>query len=176
MTTVNHPLAIVDFKDGADRIFDYFILNKGDGKFLDFTKPVAIAQSGYNKKNITTTDFLKASIGVPVFSASFKEKMEAELKDDLEFVECTVNCQGESFTFYAGKINTHIDLVDKEKSAYRTLTDGSSRLMRAVYREEFAQSFLIARDAEIKAKNVVSEDFKKLVEERGLKIGFLPAV
>ena len=176
LTTVNHSLAIIDFKDGSGRIFDYFILNEGDGRFLNFTRPVALAQSGYTPSNITGTDFINANIGIPVFSARFKEQMEEELRNNLQFVECTVKCQNQDFLFYMGKINTFIDLVDKERSAYRTLTDGTPILSRTVYLEEFEQPFLMARDKEENALAVVSETFKKLIEDKNLRIDFIPAV
>lgn len=176
LTTVNHSLAIIDVKDGSGRIFDYFILNEGDGRFLDFTRPVAIAQSGYTPSNITGTDFINASIGIPVFSARFKEQMEEELRNDLQFVECTVKCQNQDFVFYMGKITTFVDLVDRDRSAYYTLTDGTRELTEAVYLEEFEQPFLIARDKEDSSRSVVSETFKKLVEDKNLRINFIPAV
>ncbi|MGK6353391.1 imm11 family protein [Parapedobacter sp. DT-150] len=172
-TTVNHPLAVVDFKDGSSRLFDYFVLDKGDGRFLDFAKPTAIAQSGYTKRNITSTDFVKASIGIPIFSVDFKDKLEAELKDDLLFFECTVNCQGEAFPFYAGKVLRYISLIDRERSTFRTLSDGSSLPAKAVYREDIPEPFLVARDTDFPSRFAVSTVFRKLVEAHGLKVGFI---
>lgn len=175
-TTVHSSLAIVDIKDGSSRIFDFFLLNQDDGNLPHFTIPLAIAQKGYTPANIVTTDYLNASLGIPIFSARFKQEMEAELTGDLKFFECLIKCYHEEHRFFMGKIKTHIALVDRERSSFRKSSDGSSRLAKAVYLEEFEKPFLIARDKDFRQKAVVSEGFKKLAESKNLRIHFQPAV
>lgn len=171
-TTVNHSLAIADIKDGSGRIFNYFIPGEGDGKFLQFARPLAIAQSGYTPATILTTDYINASIGIPIFSQPFKDALEADLANDLELIACTIKCRDQELTYYMGKIKTRLALVDEARSQYRQLTDGTPVLTKAVYYENFEQPFFIARDNKHPERWVVSEAFKQLVEGKGLKVGF----
>lgn len=172
LTTVNHPEAMVDLKDGANRIFNCFVAANGPCDFLKFTKPVGVAQEGYTSENIVGTDFLQASIGVPIFSETFKQKLGATLSDELELHECQIVAGREEFTFHLGRVKALADLIDRARSRFRTLHNGTPILSKAVYREGLGADFYIARDAVNKESYVVSEKFKALAESEGLRINF----
>ncbi|MFC6100881.1 imm11 family protein [Olivibacter domesticus] len=174
-SSINHPLATVDFMNNTDRIFDFFILDKGEGKFLDYTTPTAMAQTGYSKRNIHNSDYVKATIGIPIFSERFVESMAIELKDDLQFYKCFINCQGELFTFYLGKIIKKAEIIDLDKSDFRSLTDGSKQLVRARYSTKPLDQFHIARDFHYQTRIYVSDTFVKMIQFKGLSIEFIPA-
>ena len=172
-TTVNHPEAIVDFTGKLQRISAFLITGQGDGKFLEFSRLKAKAQAGYNPKNIVTTDFLNASTSVPIFSPRLVEKLGKELDTDADFYPCTITCQGQEFDFFAAKIKTRVDLIDKELSTYRTLTDGEKSLMKAAYKTHFDRDFLLARDSGELFDFAVSEIFRDLAYKHALDISFI---
>lgn len=172
LTTVNHPEAMVDLRDGSNRIFNCFVTGSGSCDFLKFTTPVGVAQEGYTSGNIVGTDFLQASIGVPVFSETFKRKVGTTLSGELELHECKIIAGQKEFTFHLGRIKVLADLIDRARSRFRTLHDGTPLLSGAVYREGLGADFFIARDALNRERHVVSERFKALAESEGLRINF----
>lgn len=172
LTTVNHPEAMVDLKDGSNRIFDCFVTGARPCDFLKYTKPTGVAQSGYTRENIAGTDFLQASIGVPIFSETFRQKLGATLADELELHECQIVVGREELTFHLGRVKVLADLIDRARSRFRSLTDGTPVLTGAVYREEPGADFFIARDAVNRERYVVGEKFKALAESEGLRINF----
>ena len=165
-TTVWHPDAMIDISDNDHHIFDFFISCTGNGKFLESARLTAKAQEGYTRNNITTTDYLEASIGVPVFSERFVDTLGEQVKEDVDFFECFVQCNREEFLFYVGKVKRIIsNLIDQENSLYMTLTDGEQILKRAIFIEQIDTPFFLARDMDFKTRWVVSEEFKDLVKE-----------
>lgn len=171
-TTVNHEFAVVDFKDTQYRLFNFFVKNQGDGKFLNYATPIGIAQEGYTKETIVTTDYIHTTGNVPVFSEKFVEELGEELKDEISFYKCIIKCEDESFTFYFGKIEKYIDMIDRDKTVYKNSPDGNTIVSKLVFKNEFVQNFFVARDEEYKAYICVSEDFKRMVEQKGLCINF----
>jgi hypothetical protein len=170
-TTVQSEEAIVDFSREVDTVSGYLI--HGRGSLASMNLPLqAIAQAGYTRSNITTTDYITASIRVPIFSTRFCDALGERLSGELEFIPCIVECEGQAFEFHAGRVLKSLPLVDTEKSEYRKLASGSSLLMRAVYRTSFESSFLISRDVGSRARFVVSEEFKALCEVNALNIEF----
>ncbi|HHX9843696.1 TPA: hypothetical protein ACVTE6_003307 [Salmonella enterica subsp. enterica] len=49
-------------------MFDFFIQNKGDGRFLRYTKPRGYAQDNFSVAKIKKADYLPVIIGIPFFS------------------------------------------------------------------------------------------------------------
>ncbi|RQR81941.1 hypothetical protein DIE11_12445 [Burkholderia sp. Bp9012] len=170
-TTVQHENAIVDFQGDTDAISDLLIYGRGD--LHRMTVPLrATAQAGYTAGNIASTDYIAASIRVPVFSTRFQELLGESLSDEIEFIPCLVECDGQTFRFFAGKIEKTLPVVDTERSMYRKLASGTSMLLRAVYRTSFESRFLICRDASSRGRFVVSSDFKRLCDQNGMNIEF----
>lgn len=173
-TTVDDELAIVDFKDSQSRLFDFFVKSEGDGVFLKHVTPVGIAQEGYNKHSLAETDYVHSSNNIPVFSARFVEKIGVLLQDDLEFHQCTILCEDESFLFFLGKTKKYIEMIDYDLSEYRLSTESSRSLSRITFKRNFDESFFIARDKEYNTYLSTTEDFKELTDNAGLNIYFTP--
>ena len=169
-TTVQSEQAIIDFAEG-DAVSSCFIYDRADLNTL--AAPLrAVAQRGYTPANIGTTDYISASIKVPVFSLRFHDVLGERLSEELEFFPCTVACQNVSFEFLAAKTLKALPLVDPDKSQYRTLASGASILLRAVYRDSIDEDFLICRDTESRGRLIVSEQFRKLCASYSLDIEF----
>ena len=174
-TTVWHPDAMIDISKNDHQIFDFFVSCMGNENFLKSTKLTAKAQNGYTRSNIMTTDYLNASISVPVFSKHFVDVLGEKVKEDVDFFECFVQCQGEEFLFYVGKVKKFIPtLIDQEKSSTMTLAGGKRILKRAVFNKRVITPFFLARDMEFKTRWVVSDEFRALVNANKLAINFFP--
>lgn len=170
-TTVQNEEAIIDFSGDTRAIADVFIHGRRD--LASLSGPLrAVAQAGYTAANLPTTDFIAASQRVPVFSKRFVETLGDALASDLEFAPCVIECEGQPFEAYAGRIRQSLSLVDASRSEYRKLVSGGTTLLKAVYRSTFDAEFLIARDTESRARYVASERFKTLCEAQGLRIEF----
>ncbi|WP_321808485.1 hypothetical protein [Burkholderia sp. BCC1993] len=170
-TTVQSEFAIVDFSRDPKGISNYFIHGRGD--LRDLSIPLkAVAQSGYTKSNIQATDYIAASIRVPIFSTRFQDVLGEKFSGELEFVPCVIACDGQPFQFSAGRILRSLPLIDTEKSQYRKLASGASLLLRAVYRSEIESKFFICRDNDSHGRFVVSEAFKTLCEAHDFSIEF----
>lgn len=172
ISTIDNEYAIVDFKDSSGRLSNFFVYNDGDEKILNYAKPVAIAQHGFTQENIRESDFLQATMSIPIFSDRFKQKLEKILSEEVTFYECSIIVGEKEHQFYIGKLLKLVDLIDKEKSQYRKLSDGTPILSRLAYREDFNESFYIARDTENPHIYEATEAFKKLTEKENLKVNF----
>ena len=136
--TAEHTPALIDFCSGKPgrshegvrrRLFDYFVLNEGDGRFLNHTTVVAQAQDGLSADLVRSADFLEGVAGPPIFSAAFVAATRAELADELEFHRCVVRCQGAEFDgFFVAKVMTYLPLIDPERSRFVTLDSGTALL------------------------------------------------
>jgi len=175
LTTVWHPDAIIDISKNDHQIFDFFVSCTDNGNFLKSTRLTAKAQNGYTRSNIMTADYLNASISAPVFSKRFVDILGEQVKEDVDFFECFVQCQGEESLFYVGKVKKFIpNLIDQEKSLYMTLAGGKRILKRAVFNKRVVTPFFLARDREFKTRWVVSDEFRDLVNANKLAINFFP--
>jgi hypothetical protein len=171
-TTIVHPEAIIDFRQ-AEKAFSFFIMDKGTGEWLQKSNFSATAQHGYTQSNIGTTDYLSASIGVPVFSSRFVEKAGGYFCDELHFFKLAVYCKNKSYPFYAAKTRKYIsNIVNKEQSTYIEI-EGARILDKTCYNENVPTKFFIARDAEFVTELVVSEEFRRFSEKMGFSIKFI---
>lgn len=48
---------LINFPDNKGRLFDFFIQNKGDGRFLRYTKPRGYAQDNFSVAKIKKADY-----------------------------------------------------------------------------------------------------------------------
>lgn len=113
-------------------------------------------------------------MSIPVFSPVFVELLADRLETELSFHPCTIQCDGESHPFYMGRAKKYRNLIDADASLYRNLSDGTTIIHKLVFRNDFEPDFLIARDEHYTSYLSVSEEFRRMVEEAGLRIDFLP--
>lgn len=165
--------ALVDVKDTKGRLFSYFILNEGDNKFLQYTKPYGQAQEEINLDNLNLADYLPLNIGIPIFSKRVINVLKKEFINEIKEYECIINCEGQEFIFYMCFIDKFLDLVDIEKSEFRALTDGNSILSKAIYKNEYRDDFYLARDKQFKTRLVISQKFVDLCTINKLNIDFI---
>lgn len=170
--TVSAAGDIVNLADGKGRIAAYFIWNEGNDKAFQFSKPRADAQGRVKLKDLLAADYLQANIGVPIFSAKGKNILASSIPDHVRFYECLVSCEGQEQVFFLCKVLSYLPLVDKQRSSFRTLSEGEKILTQAVYRDDIEQEFFIARDAEFHERLVVSQGFVELCQREGLHIRF----
>lgn len=170
-TTVQSEEAIVDFLGDVKAISDCLIHGRTEASKLGLPLR-AVAQRGYTVANLATTDLIAASIRVPVFSPRFANVMGEALSQEMEFIPCGVECEGQTIECFAGRILKELPLVDASKSEFRKLASGGSMLLRAVYHTSFDVDFLIARDVESRVRFVVSERFKSLCTAKALQVEF----
>ena len=159
-----------------DKYNDFLVLNKGDGKFLKYTKIKFKTQTAYNKNNITKEDYLESiNFRIPIFSQRFVDCLKNEMQEELDFIECNILCDGNIYNYYIGKILKTRKLVEKQTFDEIILNDGtkSKRLQSTFYNMDIDENdFLIARDGSIEYIYLVNENFKKLVKKNKLKIIF----
>lgn len=167
--------ALIDVKDTKNRLFSYFILNDGDNKFLQYTKPFGKAQEEIKLEHLRSADYLPLNISIPIFSKRVIDILKKEFINEIKEYECIVSCEGEELIFYMCFIDKFLDLVDVEKSEFSTLTDGRPILSKAVYKNESRDDFYLARDNEFKAELVVSQKFVDLCSLHKLNIEFITA-
>jgi hypothetical protein len=163
----------VDFKDPKRRLFGYFMWDTNDGKFLTHTTPRGVAQEGIAPADVARADYLDINIGIPVFSPKAVEIFRGSMADEMTFHPCVVECEGQDFPFFFGRINKRVALVDKARSTFRSLTDGEHVLSGAVFRSTFDEDFLIARDVEFPEQMAVTSAFRDLSLQHQLAIDFL---
>ena len=164
-------MAELDCKNPA--LYDFFIHNQ-DSNILDHINLKAKGQKDLKREMMATVDYLQLlSFPTPVFSKRFFDKLGNSLSGSLSFHPCEVYLEtGESYEFYLGRILNRLPVVDKEKSGYRVLTDGTKILDEPyIIKEEADETLLIVRDLEL-ATPIVSGVFKNMVEANKLKIGF----
>lgn len=172
---IDGPEAWVDFTghDSTGEIRGWpalFEASAGD----DRARFQARAQAGYTRETLAHTDFVNASMGVPIFSARVVEKIGKALGADATGFPCTITCQGERFGFFAARAEARTNLIDESRSLFRQLTDGSRSLPKSAYWSEFDREFLLARDHHEMFDWAASERFKRRAEQHGLAIQFLP--
>jgi len=155
---------------------DFIVKNKGDGKFLNYTRIKFKTQTAYNKKNIEKEDYLESiNFKIPIFSQRFVECFKNEMQEELDFIECDILCDGNIYNYYIGKILKTKKLVERQTFDEIILNDGtkSERLQNIIYNMNIDENdFLIARDESIDYIYLVNEKFKKLVKRNNLKIVF----
>jgi hypothetical protein len=171
-STVQARGDLFDLRNPQGRIFDFFILNQGSDKSLQFSKPRAQAQSRIRLQDVLRSDYLNAVIGVPIFSDRARAVLFEAFPDELRFYECVVECQGQELKFFLAKTQLYLPLMDKEKTRYRTLTDGDQIPHEVVYRTDFEREFAIARDIDWPTQLVVSQRFVDVCQRESLQIGF----
>lgn len=171
-STVQARGDLFELRNPQGRIFDFFILNQGSDASLQFSKPRAQAQSRIRLHDVLRSDYLNAVIGVPIFSERARAVLSEAFPDELKFYECAVECQGQELGFFLAKALLYLPLMDKEKTTYRTLTDGEQIPHEVVYRSEFEREFAIARDLDWPTQLVVSQHFVDVCQRESLQIGF----
>ncbi|MGD0248956.1 MAG: hypothetical protein ABSB75_07890 [Candidatus Limnocylindrales bacterium] len=170
-TTVWSEDAVVGF-EASERIFDYFVSDNPDGRFLEYRKPHAIADKGYTKANIIKTDYIRAVPSVPILSTRAIEVFGDRLRDDADIEDCIVRCGDEEFLFHILRINRRIEgLIDKSRTEYRKRRDYEIPWF-LVYNPNIQEPFMLAKDAERITYWVASEAFRELALKNKLKISF----
>ncbi|APY71111.1 hypothetical protein J9S84_000949 [Salmonella enterica] len=114
---------LINFPDNKGRLFDFFIQNKGDGRFLQYTKPRGYAQDNFSIAKIKKADYLPVIRGIPVFSEKAKNIFEKIIPDEMSFYECIIECDGGETIFFIGKVNDYLPLINNKKSSCRKLSD-----------------------------------------------------
>lgn len=170
---LNKPETLIVFQGNTDRIVKYFVLNNHDDNFLHFSKLVGVAQKDLKEKDLKRCDYLQGIVNIPIFSSRFVNELSCILKNEIAFYPIEIQCKGISEEFYLAKIKNYMNLIDYEKSGFRTLRDGSRILSYPkIILHNLSDDFLIARDEKNKSEWIVSEHLKKIVEETGLKMKF----
>lgn len=163
---------IIVLPDKKGMLAEFFIWNEGDGNFLQFSKLRAQAQGGVKWSAMRTADYLRANIGIPIFSAKAREFLTHRIPNDLQFYECEISCEGREEVFFICKVMKYMKLVDGQRSSFRTLSEGEKILNNVVYRNDLDEDFYIARDVEFCERLVVSEKFVDLCQSERLHIEF----
>ncbi|EEP1440547.1 hypothetical protein GWY79_004190 [Salmonella enterica subsp. enterica] len=82
-------------------MFDFFIQNKGDGRFLRYTKPRGYAQDNFSVAKIKKADYLPVIIGIPFFSEKkTKNIFEKIIPDEMSFMNVLLNVMVMRLSFY----------------------------------------------------------------------------
>ncbi|MGW4462495.1 hypothetical protein [Micromonospora sp. NPDC004704] len=155
------------------RLTSYFVDNSDDGDFLDHTDVVARAQEGLPARLVREADYLTASVRIPIFSAAFVAATRTELERDLEFHRCVVRCEDEEYDdFSVARVRTVLPLIDEARSQQRPAAGGGPPILtEPFFREEYADRFLIARDARYRTL-VCSPRLVELVQSHKLRVRF----
>lgn len=169
---VNKSETLIIFQGNTDRLVKCFVLNDNNDKFLQFSKLVGVAQRNLREKDLRMCDYLQGIVGIPIFSSRFMNEFSPILNNEVDFYPIEIQCNGIVEEFYLAKIKNYIDLIDYEKSGFRTLRDGSKILSHPRVINKSLDNFLIARDKENKSEWVVSEEFKNIADRTGLKMKF----
>ncbi|CNE61280.1 Uncharacterised protein [Yersinia nurmii] len=117
-------------------------------------------------------DFLPANIGIPIFSEKAMGAIRDFIPESVKGVECIISCEGRQVTYNLCWVGVYLNLVDEEKSSFRTLSDGDKILTKAIYKSDFQYDFMIARDAEFKERLVVSQGFVDFCHSKKLNVNF----
>lgn len=169
---LNKPETLIVFQGNTDRLVKYFVLNDDDGKFLQFSKLVGVAQKDLREEDLKKCDYLQGIVGVPIFSSRFVNELSYILENEVVFFPIEIQCKGAVEEFYLAKIENYMSLIDYEKSGFRTLRDGSKILSHPRVIHNSLDNFLIARDEKNKSEWIVSEKLKKIAEGIGFKMKF----
>ncbi|MDO5106556.1 hypothetical protein [Capnocytophaga sp.] len=161
----------VTVKASADRMFDYFVLPDGDGKFLQYMKLVGEADTGVKDSDLEKVDFLEGFVSLPIFSQKFVELLSAEIGDEITFYPIEIKAKTTSKGFFVAKINRYLDIIDYEKSDAEMI-DGEPFLAtmdNVVYNENLPE-FFIARDRFSQTDWYISDKLKALIDKHKLQI------
>ena len=160
-----------------DKYRDYFVHNKGDGKFLNYTTLAFCTQEAYNQNNIVKEDFLDCiTAPMPIFSVRFVNILNDYFVDEMKFIKCDIKCENKIFEYYIGKILKTKILIDRDNSTYRQLSDGSKIIDKPCYNINMnTDDFFIARDIDHYHPFFVTDKFIDLVKKNKLKMRFKEA-
>lgn len=176
-STIDANGDLFDIRNPKGRISSFFIWDRGDDTSLRYAKPTAEAQELIRLRQVLEADYLRASIGVPLFSEKARAVLSEALPDEIRFYECTVSCDDRELPFFLGKVLRYLPLVDQDRSRFRTLSAGEKVLTQAVYRAGIEDhDFAIARDADFRERLVVSQRFVDLCHDAALNVGFAEPV
>ena len=157
-------------KGNNDRLLDFFILNQGDGRFLQYTRLRGIAQCDMKENDLERCDFLHSFLPCPIFSQRFVEKMSSILKDVVTFYPIDIYCGDKSKMFFIAKINNYIDLINHEKSEALKLENRNDLFMIPIVANENLGNFLIARDTKEVVFWGISEELKVIIIREKFKM------
>lgn len=163
----------VVFKAGKafDRIEEFFVAGD-DPPGTRFLPPlVGELQYGVKASVLPTLDYLPSFGGLPLFSPTFVRALGEELRHDIDFHPCTVQCEQEPFAFFAARLLRKVHLLDYRASG---LAPETARSRSNFLRGDLHADFLVARERHpLKCYVfVASGAFKEAVEHHRLKIGF----
>jgi hypothetical protein len=150
----------------------FFCWNTGDGSFLKHRVPLLTANKRIKLKKVETADYLPLIVNIPIFSEKAKNLFSDIFPNEADYHECCVDCEGTRLKFYLCRILKFIPLINREKSTFRHLTDGTPMVHFPVYHEKFADNFYIARDEEHTSYLGVSQLFVDRCKSEKLKIDF----
>ena len=168
------PETLIEFEGQGRvaRLFNYFISNSNDGKFLKYTTPVGIAQEDMRESDLEKLDYLDAVIGIPIFSERFVETLGSLLAQEAEFHPAEIICKRKTKTFYLTRIIRFEEWIDRDKSDYVTLDDGVKILSSTnVVTKNVQSEFYLARDT-VHTNWVASEKLKRLAEQYKMNMVF----
>ena len=171
-TILKRDETYIEFQSGEKRIFDYFVMDAIDDKFLNYVKIVGIAQQNMKEKELDKCDYLDPLSGPPIFSERFVETFSALLTQDVEFRPAEIWCKSKSKQFFLAKIKRCIDWIDYENSGCMILSDGVKILNTPVVSKAVSEEFFLAKDSITKTRWVASEEFKKLVVKNKMNMKF----
>ena len=173
LSGLKKPETLIEFegKGRADRLFGYFISDTLDGKFLEYTTPIGVAQEDMKESDLDKLDYLDAVIGIPIFSEKVVDKFSLLLAHEVKFYPIEIKCKSKTKTFFLTKIIRYEAWIDHDKSEYRTLFDGS-KLLRSIATKSTESEFYFAKDTVSVTDWAVSEKFKRLIEKNGMKMRF----
>lgn len=163
---------LISISDKQHRIANYFIWNKSDGKFLNFSKVIGLAQEYLTEEKILQSDYLDCNMSIPIFSKRARDTILDTLPKSMDFQEMSILSQKKELKFYAGKCLNYYNIINNDKSIYRLLTDGSRILSEPVFNLEIENNFSLARDIENPQIIVASEIFRDVCRKNHLQIGF----
>ena len=152
---------IIEIENFSEKYYDYFIKNIDNS--VDYSIITFKTKKNYTQNDIIKEDFLYCSIPVPIFSENFVECLKNDLLDEIDFINCKVECCGKIFRYYIGKIKKVKNLLIKE-----SLKQGISIVK---YDKEINEDdFIIARDTTREYIYLANNRFKKLINEKNINI------
>ena len=161
----------ITVKDPKDRLFDYFVLPDGDGKFLKYMQLTGEADTGIKDSDLQKVDFLVGFVSLPIFSERFVTLLSAEIGDEMSFYPIDIETKTLKKKFFVAKINRYLDLIDYQKSDTEEI-DGELALDyfgTTVFNENLPK-FYIARDSHSYTDWYISDNLKTLIEKHDLQI------
>jgi hypothetical protein len=174
-TILKKSETLIEFQGDSKRLYDYFIHDSKDNNFLKYIKLFGIAQCDMKEKDLEICDYLSGMIDIPIFSNHFFDKFSKLLSSDVEFYPLEIRCKNLTKQFYLAKIIRYENWIDFDKSEQREITKGIKLLSHPITPVVLQENFYFLRDSIVKNRWIVSEKFKNLVEENGMKLKFVNA-